>query len=217
MIPTPDTSHLSAIDFESVYEPAEDTFLLLDALEADATALRDMKPTIALEIGSGSGCVSAFLGKILPGVPILCADINLHACKCTRQTGFKNQVMLEPINASFASPLRSRLKNSVDILLFNPPYVPTESEEAYYAQSGMTLPGSWAGGTDGMQVTDLFLPDVPDLLSPRGRFYLVAVKQNNIQDIASRMGVMGLDCETVLQRRAGREHLFILRFIKRPS
>ena len=69
--------------------------------------------------------------------------------------------MLEPINASFASPLRSRLKNSVDILLFNPPYVPTESEEAYYAQSEMTLPGSWAGGTDGMQVTDLFLQDVP--------------------------------------------------------
>ena len=29
----------------------EDTFLLLDALEADATALRDMKPTVALEIG----------------------------------------------------------------------------------------------------------------------------------------------------------------------
>ncbi|KAL1703742.1 hypothetical protein EV121DRAFT_260529 [Schizophyllum commune] len=125
--------------------------------------------------------------------------------------------MLEPINASFAFPLRARLKHSVDILLFNPPYVPTESEEAYYAQSGMTLPGSWAGGTDGMQVTDLFLPDVPDLLSPHGRFYLVAVKQNNIQDIASRMGALGLDCETVLQRRAGREHLFILRFTKRPS
>ncbi|KAI4529029.1 hypothetical protein K525DRAFT_182879 [Schizophyllum commune Loenen D] len=200
MIPTPDTSHLSAIDFESVYEPAEDTFLLLDALEADASALRAMKPTVALEIGSGSGCVSAFLGKILPGVPLTLA-----------------QVMLEPINASFASPLRSRLKHSIDILLFNPPYVPTESEEAYYAQSGMTLPGSWAGGTDGMQVTDLFLPDVPDLLSPNGRFYLVAVKQNNIQDIASRMGALGLDCETVLQRRAGREHLFILRFIRRPS
>ena len=73
--------------------------------------------------------------------------------------------MLEPINASFASPLRSRLKNTVDILLFNPPYVPTESEEAYYAQSEMTLPGSWAGGTDGMQVTDLFLPDVPASLA----------------------------------------------------
>ncbi|KAL1697487.1 S-adenosyl-L-methionine-dependent methyltransferase [Schizophyllum commune] len=200
MIPTPDTSHLSAIDFESVYEPAEDTFLLLDALEADASALRAMKPTVALEIGSGSGCVSAFLGKILPGVPLTLT-----------------QVMLEPINASFASPLRSRLKHSVDILLFNPPYVPTESEEAYYAQSGMNLPGSWAGGTDGMQVTDLFLPDVPDLLSPHGRFYLVAVKQNNIQDIAQRMSALGLDCETVLQRRAGREHLFILRFTKRPS
>ncbi|KAL1739514.1 S-adenosyl-L-methionine-dependent methyltransferase [Schizophyllum fasciatum] len=212
MIPTPDTSHLSAKDFESVYEPAEDTFLLLDALEVECGALQAIKPIIALEIGPGSGCVSAFLGKLLPGVPILCADINPHACHCTRQTGIKNEVILEPINASFASPLLPRLRRSVDVLLFNPPYVPTESEEAYHAQSGMALPGSWAGGTDGMQVTNLLLPVVRDLLSPHGRFYLVAVKQNNIQDIARRMDEMGFDCQTVLQRRAGREHLFILRF-----
>ena len=69
MIPTPDTSHLTRSDFEHVYEPAgmseseqiaqrifettiaEDTFLLLDALEQDAQALRDLKPRICLEIG----------------------------------------------------------------------------------------------------------------------------------------------------------------------
>jgi len=65
MIPTPDLSHLTKDDYERVYEPAEDTFALLDALEADADAIRGLAPRICLEIGSGTGIVSAFLGQIV--------------------------------------------------------------------------------------------------------------------------------------------------------
>lgn len=51
MISTPDTSHLSKEDFVHVYEPAEDTFCLLDALEQDADLLRRAKPRLVIEIG----------------------------------------------------------------------------------------------------------------------------------------------------------------------
>lgn len=51
MIPTPDVSHLSKRDFLQVYEPAEDTFCLLDALEQDADQLRDAQPRLVVEIG----------------------------------------------------------------------------------------------------------------------------------------------------------------------
>ncbi|TFK41291.1 S-adenosyl-L-methionine-dependent methyltransferase [Crucibulum laeve] len=214
MLPTPDLSHLSTDDFEVVYEPAEDTFLFLDALEADAETLKDLKPSICLEIGSGSGCLSAFLGNILgPSVLYLCTDINPHACKCTEMTGTQNKVFLEAINVSLAFPLHDRLKHNVDIILFNPPYVPTLSNEAVGAQSLGTIGGAWAGGMDGMEVTNTFLQYVEQLLSARGRFYLVALKQNNIPIIRqSMLNSHGLRSEIVLQRRAGIEHLFIIRF-----
>jgi release factor glutamine methyltransferase len=41
----------------------------------------------------------------------------------------------------------------VDILVWNPPYVPTPSEEVHTA--GITQ--SWAGGIDGREIVDKFL------------------------------------------------------------
>lgn len=68
MIPTPDISHLNKKDYDEIYEPAgicwnhlqgnglrdlrtEDTFLLLDGLEADAKALKELQASVCLEIG----------------------------------------------------------------------------------------------------------------------------------------------------------------------
>ncbi|KAF9015035.1 S-adenosyl-L-methionine-dependent methyltransferase [Cyathus striatus] len=216
MIPTPDLSHLTSEDFEDVYEPAEDTFLLLDALEQDEEALKRSNPIICLEIGSGSGCVSSFIGKILGNAVLyLCTDINIRACNATLATGIRNQIALNTIHASLASPLHLRLAHSVDIIVFNPPYVPTTSNEALDAQGHHDITGAWAGGTDGMQITNQFLGRVDELLSTNGRFYLVALKQNGIPEIMEQMErEHGLHGEVVLQRRAGREHLFVLRFMR---
>ncbi|KAF7320036.1 Hemk methyltransferase family member 2-like [Mycena kentingensis (nom. inval.)] len=233
MIPTPDLSHLTAADYEHVYEPAEDTFILLDALEQHAADLTHLKPRISLEIGSGSGCVSAFLGSILgpSGTLYLCTDINPRACTSSTATGRQNKVPLNLINSSLADPILRRLESSVDILLFNPPYVPTYNDEAVAAQSDRDIGGAWAGGEHGMQVTDVLLPTVAQLLSPGGRFYLVAVAQNNIPEIQRRMkedykldsevisslspfrSLKELD-QVVISRRAGREHLSVVCFTK---
>ena len=47
----PDLNHLQRKDFESVYEPSDDTFLLCDALEGDRLEITTSRPKIALEIG----------------------------------------------------------------------------------------------------------------------------------------------------------------------
>ncbi|EPT04395.1 hypothetical protein FOMPIDRAFT_1028143 [Fomitopsis schrenkii] len=217
MIPTPDLSHLTEKDYERVYEPAEDTFILLDALEGEADKLRGSGLLICLEIGSGSGCVSSFVGSILSASTTLriATDINPHACRCTGLTGKQNKIPIDPINASLAAPLMQRLKHAVDILIFNPPYVPTNDDEVDDAQQGANIQGAWAGGKDGMQVTDVLLDQVEGLLSPTGRFYLVAVAQNDVPAIQRRMlEKYNLNSEVVLQRRAGGERLFVIRFTR---
>ncbi|KAF8271310.1 hypothetical protein EI94DRAFT_1720883, partial [Lactarius quietus] len=75
MITTPDLSRLTKHDYEIVYEPAEDTFILLDVLEAAANTIRSLAPRVCLEIGcdnkhlpmlsSGTGVVSSFLAQIV--------------------------------------------------------------------------------------------------------------------------------------------------------
>lgn len=77
------------------------------------------------------------------------------------------QVLLHPIRTSLVQSLQARLSHKVDILIFNPPYVPTDDVEAASAQVSQDITGAWAGGTDGMYLTNAFLKqvDVSDLLS----------------------------------------------------
>lgn len=44
--PTPKISHLSTDDFNFIYEPAEDTFLMLDALEKDCGRIEKLRYTL---------------------------------------------------------------------------------------------------------------------------------------------------------------------------
>lgn len=51
-MPLPSLEHFNFREYEHFYEPAEDTFLLIDALEADASFLRaTVRPRLCLEIG----------------------------------------------------------------------------------------------------------------------------------------------------------------------
>ncbi|KAI8060098.1 S-adenosyl-L-methionine-dependent methyltransferase [Gongronella butleri] len=214
MIPTPDLSHLTRDDFDHIYEPAEDTFLLLDALEEDAAALKAMGPCLCLEIGSGSGCVTTFLAKIMGSQAVfLTTDINARACVATQRTVRANQAgNVDSVQTSLVDGLLTRLQHRVDILCFNPPYVVTTSEEV----GSHGIEAAWAGGIDGREVIDQLLPLVAQLLSPKGVFYLLLINENRPKEVMAILESHGLVCHLQLDRRAGRERQFIVK-ITRPA
>ena len=217
MFPTPNLSHLTLVDYEKVYEPAEDSFLLLDAIEKDYKLISDRQPRLCLEIGCGSGIGIVFLAQLLGRHALyLATDINASAVRTALRTAIQNGVNLETVQTDLVSGLLPRLLKQVDVLLFNPPYVVTPSEDIKLCESD-PLPVSWAGGNRGREVMDRLFPLVKDILSENGIFYLVVIEENDPEEIIELMENFGFEVHIVLTRRSGRELLSILRFTRKKT
>lgn len=205
-----------ADDFGRVYEPAEDTFLLMDALEEDLQYLDD-NVLIGLECGCGSGTVvtalSKALGKTRPRV-MMATDISLDACKTSLKCAKLHNQTIQMVNTDLGESLMHRLENQVDLLVFNPPYVPTDRADTPDTSDSNKIALAWAGGDRGRDITDRFLASfVPKLLSkPHGRAYLVALDKNNIRELQDFLVDHRIAGKVVKKRRAGIEHLSVIRY-----
>jgi len=226
-IKTPDTSHLTLKDFDSVYEPAEDSFILLDALELELEEIRKIKPIVALEVGPGSGIISAALANLTVNQNshkklcfVFACDINLLACSATKRTGLQNNVSgnLEVVRCNLMENIKDRLLHQID-LVCNPPYVLTSKEELENIRSSKNndigIEAAWAGGNDGCSsVTNSLIKLLPEILSDRGICYIVVEKSNKPELIRELACSMRLNSSIILQRRAGREFLMVMKLSK---
>lgn len=243
MLPTPDTSH---VPYNHVYEPAEDSFLLLDTLSLPSeTAFLHSRfsedvlpPPLVLEVGPGSGVVIGFLtANATPvfghnDIVAFAIDVNRFACSATTLTVRKaaaetgaasSGLFLDAVQGDLTAPLRP---GQVDVLVFNPPYVPTDelptpliregNEKPTFAEESRLLELAYAGGKDGMETTERLLDALPETLSERGVAYVLLCAGNRPEEVKERIrGWAGGEwrAETVgtSGRQAGWERLSIVR------
>ena len=137
---------------EDVYSPREDSYLLIESLSVRSGER-------ALEMGCGSGIVSAHLSKA--GALVTAADLNPRAVECARRNlernGLEGEVVL--------SDLFSEIEGRFDLICFNPPYLPGEG-------TGPTEI-SYAGGPSGVEVLARFSDQAPKHLVPNGRIVVL--------------------------------------------
>jgi release factor glutamine methyltransferase len=163
-----------------------------------------------MEIGCGSGYVITSLALILESRShYIATDINPDAVTTTRKTLENHGIYnAEIINTDIASGLEARLARSVDVMVVNPPYVPTPEEEV--GSSGIAA--AWAGGENGRRVIDRILPVVDNLLSDKGWLYMVLLSENDPLDICTRMREKGYGSRIVAKRSTVEESLQIFKF-----
>jgi release factor glutamine methyltransferase len=184
-----------------------------------------------VEIGTGSGVVISFVAAhtdiIFGRTDILTAgvDVNRYACKATEETvrvAEKEQASQEKSHGFYlgnvlgdlASPLKTGM---VDVLIFNPPYVPTpdlptlpEAVEKIgqpsYEDDSHLLSLSYAGGADGMETTDRLLDDIPNILTQdRGCAYILLCAQNKPEQVKQKIKKWGAAWEVETVGRSGKK------------
>lgn len=215
MFSTPDLSHFTRDDYKKIYEPDADSFLLLDALECEHSMIVERQPSIIVEFGSGSGLATTFIGKYFCSSPRLffALDLNPFACQSTRRTFIQNGLMtkhyLNIVQSDLADPLLERLSSCVDLIIFNPPYVPTETSNV-----DEVIDRTFAGGKHGIEVIERAIEQANRLLTKNGLFYLLALEENGFDRLKEITERFQLKIDLVMKRRTLIERLFVVRIEK---
>jgi release factor glutamine methyltransferase len=185
-------------EMPTVYEPAEDSHLLADAIvdriDADERVL---------EVGTGSGYVAARVSEET-GASVVGSDINPEACRRAREEG------VEAVRGNLADPFR---RDSFDVVCFNPPYLPTPPEQEW----DDPLEHALSGGEDGRRLIRPFLADVGRILRPDGRVYLLVSSLTDIDAVAELADDAGMETHEIAEESFPFERLVTLEITHRNS
>ena len=169
-----------------------------------------------------------------PAPPLVALDVNPDALAATRETLAAHGLSGELVRADLLAGLR---RGVFDLVLFNPPYVPTPPDELERAARERGLAAAWAGGERGRVVIDRFLdqlggrdegpspprsasasasastsaPTSACFLAERGCCLMIALAQNDPEGILDGLGARGLQGRVLERRRADEEFLCVLK------
>ena len=193
-MPLPEDSGESVSMSDEVYEPSEDTLLLLRAVEGLGKRFKR-----AVEIGSGSGLISARLGELSEEVHAV--DISLNAIRRTRDLLKRSGVWgrAHPLCGDLLTAYRS--SKLFDLIVSNPPYLEPEVGDR-------AVEGGW-------RLVDRLVEDASKRIE-RGGVLLIVVSSltSNLESILEKLRREGFSIKVVDKAKLFFEELSAVKCVK---
>ena len=129
-----------------------------------------------LELGTGSGCVAITLALALPAATVVATDLSAAAlavaARNARRHGVDDRVVL--VQGDLFEPVARRAaERPFDLIVSNPPYIPTRKIGAMGPAVAAHEPHlALDGGDDGLGFHRRIIAEAPRYLAPGGRIYL---------------------------------------------
>ncbi len=152
-----------------VYQPQEDSYLLLELVKKEAFGK-------VLEIGTGTGILAIAATKKKNVKSVVAADVNEKALAAAAANAKKAKIKF------IQSDLFKNIKGKFNTIIFNPPYLPQDKgveDAAIY------------GGKKGHETIERFLDGSPEHLTENGRILLLfssLTKRDRIDEIIANNG-----------------------------
>jgi len=144
-----------------VYRAEDDTDLLIGVMRrGDFAAGRHV-----LDIGTGSGALAIAAAKA-GAASVAAVDLSLRSVIATRLNSRLHRARVSVRRGDLFAPVAGR---RFDLVVANPPYVPSESSELPRHR----IARSWDAGPDGRALLDRICAGVVDVLAPDGDVLLV--------------------------------------------
>ena len=187
---------------EQVYDPAEDSFFLLEFLSKYG-----VKNLRVVEVGCGCGLLSLECARL--GADVVGIDCNPYAVELSKLNALNN---VGKLNGSFEviqGDCLDALGNSktFDLVFCNPPYLPA---------SGILPADDWIGvacegGSDGLMLTRRLFVEAKKVVADDGRLVVIVSSLSPVSKCLSFARSCGWCCEVVSELVLGDgENLLLL-------
>lgn len=143
----------------TIYQPAEDSYLMSTILKEQIPNLLEKNPDLKfLEIGAGSGIHLETANSIgIKKENIFSSDINKDSVSHCNSLGY---------NCVY-SDLFENIDSKYNVIIFNPPYLPEDAREPQDSRLATT------GGNRGDEIILRFLTDAKNYLEEDGKIFLI--------------------------------------------
>ncbi|MCV6971452.1 HemK2/MTQ2 family protein methyltransferase [Mycobacterium bohemicum] len=176
-----------------VYQPQDDSRLLVDAMHQSGL----VPGRRILDLCTGSGFV-AIAAAEMGCASVTAFDICPHAVRCSRGNAAIAGVQVDVREGSWLGALD---RAPFDLVVANPPYVPTPPEgdtEVIGSSAGPSW--AWNAGTDGRLVLDPLCEFLPKLLCDGGSALLVHSALADVRRSLEDLTMAGMRAEVVASK-----------------
>ena len=184
----------------SVYEPAEDTFLVIQKINLPK------KCDTVIEIGGGTGIISLALAKKHPSTRFIITDLSFEATKVIQNNIILNN-MRNRIDIICANKLHAIRKSSNKVIIWNPPYLPKDEDAGKLSFNEQIM---FFGGKKGYEEVYKLIEDLKNRFS-KMVFYTIfssrAWKKEQLKQILER----GFFAEIIAEKAFFFEKLYLVK------
>jgi release factor glutamine methyltransferase len=174
----------------NVYQPQEDSWLLVDAMHQSAL----MPGRRVLDLCTGSGFV-AIAAAQMDCASVTAFDICPQAVRCARTNATLAGVEVDVSEGSWMDAVE---RAPFDVVVANPPYVPTPpGDDSALIGPGAGPSWAWNAGQDGRLILDPLCEAAPKLLCDGGTLLLVHSAIAGVQQSLDRLKWAGMQSEVI--------------------